>query len=123
MSDQPDKDCKTLENGECVAKDCMHNVPQAVKGNPGHHEKPWGMSREDFAKFMSLVCMGLERADNRQRYLFKKVLKPIIRELRIRYPHGRPIEDIKKEIAEHEQKIKLIIPQGINPESLKGEQK
>ena len=30
---------------------------------------------------------------------------------------------IKKEIAEHEQKIKLIIPQGINPESLKGEQK
>lgn len=89
---------------------CMQPTPVPVEPPKGFHDKPWGMSHQDFAQYMSLVCMGLERCDNRQRYLFKKVLRPIIKELRVRWPQGRPIEDIQKEIAEQQAKTKIIIP-------------
>lgn len=85
----------------------------------GFHPKRGGMSHQDFAQYMSLVCMGLERADNRQRFLFKKLLRPILKQLRQQWPNGRPIEDIQREIAAHEAKTKIIIPEGIIAENLK----
>lgn len=85
----------------------------------GFHPKLTGMSHIDFAKFMSLVCLGLERADNRQRFLFKKTLRPILKQMRRQWPQGRSIEEIQKEIAEQEAKTKIIIPKGIIAENLK----
>lgn len=107
-----------VETQDACLKPAEVKVDEAAPAK-GQHEKPWGMSHQDFAQFMSLVCMGLERADNRQRYLFKKVLRPIIRELRVRWPQGRPIEDIQREIAEQQAKAKIIIPKNINADALK----
>lgn len=94
-------------------------LDEAAASRAGVHEKPWGMTHENFAQFMSLVCMGLERADRRQRYVFKKLLKGIIQELNVKWPFGRPIEDVQREIGEQQAKMKLIIPKGVNAEALK----
>lgn len=102
-------DEKPILEGVNTEDACMQPV-ESSKPSKGQHEKPWGMSHQDFAQYMSLVCMGLERCDNRQRYLFKKVLRPIIRELRVRWPQGRPIEDIKQEIAAQQQRANIIVP-------------
>jgi hypothetical protein len=110
---------KPVIEGVSSEDSCMKPTEAPPAPSKGFHEKPWGMSHQDFAQYMSLVCMGLERCDNRQRYLFKKVLRPIIKELRVRWPQGRPIEDIQREIAEQQAKAKIIIPKGVNADALK----
>lgn len=108
--------------GASTEDTCMAPVaaPDTAPEPPkGYHEKPWGMSNQNYAQFLSLVCVGLERMDRRQRYEFRRTIKLIAKELNVRYPFGRPIEDIQKDIEAQQVRQKLIIPTGINPESLK----
>lgn len=127
-NESPDKNCVSQEDGSCLAVECMHTAPPSVEGDPtikpveppkGYHEKPWGMTNQNYAQFLSLVCVGLERMDKRQRYELYKTIKLISKELNVRWPFGRPMEEIQREIEEQRVRQKLIIPTGINPESLK----
>lgn len=86
----------------------------------GHHDRPWGMADQQFAQFLTLVMMGLERLDRRQRHMARKHIKLACKELNVRWPFGRPVEDIQREIAEQQAKHNIIIPQGINADALKG---
>lgn len=92
-------------------------APPAPK--PGQHDKPWGMPFEDFVRYMTLLAMGMERLDKRQRWTMLKQVKQIRKELDVRWPFGRPIEDIQREIAEQQSKVQVIIPQGVNADALK----
>lgn len=138
MSESLDKNCVTQEDGSCIGKDCMHDQKPVIEGvssedscmkpvevkaeeaaKPGHHERPWGMPMPQFIQYMTLLAMGMERLDKRQRYVLLKQVKQIRRELDVRWPFGRPIEDIQREIAEQQAKAKIIIPQGVNADALK----
>lgn len=102
-----------------IGQQVKADVDASKQPAQGHHEKPWGMDRASFAQFVSLVCTGLERMDRRQRWYFFKVLKPIAKQLNVRWPYGRSIEDIQREIADQASRVKLIKPTGVNPELLK----
>lgn len=90
------------------------NTPEA-EGN----QRPWGMPTKDFVQYLTLVAMGMERLDKRQRWVMLKQVKQIRKELDVRYPFGKSIEEVQREIAEANAKVKVIIPQGINADALK----
>lgn len=81
--------------------------------------RPWGMPTEDFIRFLTLMAMGMERLDRRQRWVMLKQVKTIRKELNVRWPFGRPIGDIQAEIAAQKTGTKIIIPTGVNVDSLK----
>lgn len=85
----------------------------------GFHERPRGMEKMDYARFLTLMAMGMERMDKRQRWFMLRQVKAIRKELNVRWPFGRPIEDIQREIAEQQTKPQIIIPKGINADALK----
>lgn len=114
-------DEKPVIEGVSTADNCMKPVEiKADEAKPERpNNRPWGMPTEDFIRFLTLMAMGMERLDKRQRWVMLKQVKVIRKELNVKWPFGRPVEDIQREIAEHQAKAKIIIPQGVNADALK----
>lgn len=121
------EEIKPVIDGVNTEDTCMAPAPATENVAPpepakaaDQHERPWGMPDNQFGQFLTLVMMGLERLDKRQRWATRKHIKLACKELNVRWPFGRPIEDIQREIAEQQAKTsKIIIPQGINADALK----
>lgn len=86
------------------------------------------MPHEGFKKFAVLLLMGMRRCDKIQRRHLKKFVREYSRTLDFNYPNGMTEGEataaIKAESPKEAAEIasvapRLIIPTGINPESLK----
>lgn len=114
------EEVKPVIDGAQLSDNCMQ--PGETKADesakPPEDQKRWGMSTQQAQQFFNLCLMGLERMSKRQRTMFRRAFKDACRDLDARWPQGRPMADIEREIRDRQIAPEIIIPKGINPESL-----
>ena len=113
MSEEPN-----VIKGAETADTCMAPITPASSQEP-ESQKRHGMEPRQAQEFFNLCLMGIERLSSRQRTQFRRAFKAACRDMDKRWPHGRPMADIEREMKDRQVLPNIIIPEGINPEKLK----